>query len=158
MMWYRRAAFYATIRVWQEYEFGLSPDNRFEYQIMQLTCDRAMFLSAFQAAASAVPARTPKDVLRNVYMHLGSTGVELVGTDQEVAIRYSVEGVSTTSTGEVLLPTSRVSSILRELQDSQFEIQVDEQTLLLKAAGSHFRLTSEDPRDFPPVPEFNESD
>lgn len=125
---------------------------------MQLTCDRALFLSAFQAAASAVPARTPKDVLRNVYMHLGTGGVELVGTDQEVAIRYNVDGVTTTSTGEVLLPTSRVSSILRELQDAQFEIQVEEQSLSLKAAGSQFRLSSEDPRDFPPVPEFSESD
>ena len=57
--------------------------------IMQLTCDRVLFSAAFQAAASAVPARTPKDVLRNVYIHLGSGGVELVGTDQEVAIRFT---------------------------------------------------------------------
>jgi DNA polymerase III subunit beta len=125
---------------------------------MQLTCDRALFSTAFQAAASAVPTRTPKDVLRNVYMHLSSSGVELVGTDQEVAIRFSVGGVTTTSTGEALLPTARVSSILRELQDDQFEINVEEQSLTLKAAGSQFRLSSEDPRDFPPVPEFSDSD
>lgn len=125
---------------------------------MQLTCDRALFSAAFQAAASAVPARTPKDVLRNVYMHVGSSGVELVGTDQEVAIRYAVDGVNTTSTGEALLPTNRVSSILRELQCADFEIEVDEQTLRLNAAGSQFRLSSEDARDFPPVPEFDESD
>ncbi|MCP4173401.1 MAG: DNA polymerase III subunit beta [Fuerstiella sp.] len=125
---------------------------------MQLTCDRALFSTAFQAAASAVPARTPKDILRNVYMHLGSSGIELVGTDQEVAIRFSVDGVTTTSTGEALLPTARVSSILRELQDDQFDINVEEQSLTLKAAGSQFRLSSEDPRDFPPVPEFSDSD
>ncbi len=125
---------------------------------MQLTCDRALFSSAFQTAASAVPVRTPKDVLRNVYMHVSSSGVELVGTDQEVAIRFSVDGVTTTSTGEALLPTARVSSILRELQDDQFDINVEEQSLTLKAAGSQFRLSSEDPRDFPPVPEFNDSD
>ena len=125
---------------------------------MQLTCDRALFSTAFQVAASAVPSRTPKDVLRNVYMHLGSGGVELVGTDQEVAIRFRVKGVTTTSTGEVLLPTARVAPILRELQDDQFDILVEEQSLTLKAAGSSFRLSSEDPRDFPPVPEFEESD
>ncbi|GAB5443477.1 MAG: DNA polymerase III subunit beta [Fuerstiella sp.] len=125
---------------------------------MQLTCDRALFSAAFQTAASAVPARTPKDVLRNVYMHLGSNGAELVGTDQEVAIRFAVDGVNTTSTGEVLLPTARVSSILRELQDDQFELQVEEQSLTLKAPSATFRLSSEDPRDFPPVPEFEEKD
>ncbi|MEZ6123177.1 MAG: DNA polymerase III subunit beta [Planctomycetaceae bacterium] len=125
---------------------------------MQLTCDRALFSTAFQTAASAVPARTPKDVLRNVYIHLTSGGVELVGTDQEVAIRYQVDGVQSKSTGEALLPTARVSSILRELQDDTFEINVEEQSLTLKAATAQFRLSSEDPRDFPPVPEFSESD
>ena len=128
------------------------------HEKMQLTCDRALFSSAFQTAASAVPARTPKDVLRNVYMQLSSQGVELVGTDQEVAIRFAVDGINTTSTGETLLPTARVSSILRELQDDQFEISVEDQTLTLKTAASNFRLSSEDPRDYPPVPEFDATD
>lgn len=125
---------------------------------MQLMCDRVLFSAAFQTAAAAVPTRTPKDVLRNVYIHLGSGGVQLVGTDQEVAIRYQVDGVTTSSTGEALLPTGRVSSILRELQDEQFEIVVDEQSLNLKGVTAQFRLSSEDPRDYPPVPEFSESD
>ena len=92
---------------------------------MQLTCDRNLFTQAFQSAAAAVPSRTPKDVLRNVYMNLNSSGAELVGTDQEVAIRFRVDGVTTNSTGEVLLPTQKVSSILRELRDDQFEIDVE---------------------------------
>jgi DNA polymerase-3 subunit beta len=125
---------------------------------MQLTCERVPFSSAFQTAASAVPSRTPKDVLRNVYLHLAAGKVQMVGTDQEVAIRCDVNGVTTSSTGEALLPTARVSSILRELQDDQFEIVVEEQKLTLKAATAEFRLSSEDPRDFPPVPEFSESD
>lgn len=125
---------------------------------MQLNCDRTLFTNAFSATASAVPTRTPKDVLRNVYMNLGSSGVELVGTDQEVAIRYSVDGVTTSSTGEALLPTQRVSQILRELQTESFDIEVEEQTMKLSASGSTFRLSSEDPRDFPPVPEFDAKD
>ena len=125
---------------------------------MQLTCDRVPFSAAFQTVASAVPSRTPKDVLRNVYLHLASGKVQLVGTDQEVAVRCDVSGVNTSSTGEALLPTARVSSILRELQDDQFDIVVEEQKLTLKAPTAEFRLTSEDPRDFPPVPEFSESD
>lgn len=123
---------------------------------MQLLCNRAMFSTAFSVAASAVPSRTPKDVLRNVFMTVGANGVELIGTDQEVAIRYQVSGVTTGSTGEVLLPTQKVSSILRELQCDQFEIHVDNQTITLKAANSKFRLSSESPQEFPPVAEFGE--
>jgi len=125
---------------------------------MQLKCDRNLFSHAFLTVASAVPSRTPKDILRNVYLHLDSNGVQLVGTDQEVAIRYEVDGVTTSSTGDALLPNQRVSSILRELQDDEFEISVEDQAMTLQAASSRFRLSSEDPREFPPVPEFNESD
>lgn len=125
---------------------------------MQLSCDRALFSAAFSVAASAVPSRTPKDVLRNVLMSVTSHGVELVGTDQEMAIRCKVDGVTTSSTGSVLLPTQRISSILRELQDQTLEIDVNERMITLKAASATFRLASEDPLEFPPVPEFSESD
>ena len=50
-------------------------------------------------------------------MSVTNSGVELVGTDQEMAIRYAVSGITTSSTGDALLPTQRMSSILRELQD-----------------------------------------
>ncbi len=123
---------------------------------MQLICNRALFSTAFSLAASAVPTRTPKDVLRNVLMTVSADGVQLIGTDQEVAIRYRVNGVTTASAGEVLLPTQKISSILRELQCEEVELQVDDQTIVVKAANSRFRLSSEDPREFPPVPEFGE--
>ena len=125
---------------------------------MQLTCDRNRFTHAFQSAAAAVPSRTPKDVLRNVFMHLDAGAVELVGTDLEVAVRFSVDGVTTSSAGEVLLPTQQVSSILRELSEDEFEINVEEQMLMVRTSSSQFRLSSEDPLEFPPVPEFSESD
>ena len=89
-------------------------------------------------------------------MSVGSSGVELVGTDQEMAIRFSVAGVTTSSSGEALLPTQRMSSILRELQDEQLDIVIDEKNITLKAASAKFRLSSEDPREYPPVPQFNE--
>ena len=125
---------------------------------MQLKCDRNLFSHAFLTVASAVPSRTPRDILRNVYLHLDANGVQLVGTDQEVAIRYQVDGVTTSSTGEALLPNQRISSILRELQDDHFEITVEDRALTLKTGTSRFRLSSEDPREFPPVPEFSETD
>ncbi len=125
---------------------------------MQLSCDRALFSTAFSVAASAVPTRTPKDVLRNVFLSVTSQGVELVGTDQEMAIRFRVDGVTTNSTGGALLPTQKVSSILRELQDANLVIDINDRLITLKAASATFRLTSEDPQEFPPVPEFDESD
>ncbi len=125
---------------------------------MHLTCNRAMFSAAFSLAASAVPSRTPRDVLKNVLLSVSSTGVELVGTDQEMGIRCVVNGVTTASAGEALLPTARLSSILRELQDETFTLEIEDRNILLRTSASKFRLSSEDPAEFPPVPTFTEWD
>lgn len=123
---------------------------------MQLSCQRVPFSAAFSIAASAVPTRTPKDILRNVFLSVSGSGVELVGTDQEMAIRYAVTGVDTNSTGDALLPTLRMSQILRELQDEQLDLVIDEKNITLKASSAKFRLSSEDPREYPPVPSFTD--
>ena len=83
---------------------------------MKLHCSRSVLASAFQTVGGVVPTRTPKDILRNVKLVVGDGQGTLVGTDQEVGIRYLIPGVQTDSAGEVLLPTQRVSAILREVQ------------------------------------------
>jgi len=125
---------------------------------MHLTCNRAMFSAAFSLAASAVPSRTPRDVLKNVLLSVSANSVQLIGTDQEMGIRCLVNGVSTASDGEALLPTGRLSSILRELQDETFTLEIEDRNILLRTNSAKFRLTSEDPAEFPPVPAFTEWD
>jgi len=125
---------------------------------MKITANKAQFLAAFSAAAAAVPSRTPKDILRNVLMSVRAGQIELVATDQEHAVRCTVEGVMASADGDVLLPTQRVSQIIREISGDTFEMDADDTKLTIKSAGSQFRLTSEDPREFPPVPEFKDAD
>lgn len=125
---------------------------------MQLTCNRALFSAAFSLAASAVPSRTPRDVLKNVLLSVTAGGVELIGTDQEMGIRCLVQGVNTNSAGEALLPTARLASILRELQDEFFTLEIIDRNITLRTNSSKFRLSSEDAAEFPPVPSFADWD
>ena len=53
--------------------------------------------------SGVVPVRTTKDVLKNVKLSLEDGSATLIGTDQEVGIRYELEGVETDSAGDVLL-------------------------------------------------------
>ena len=79
----------------------------------------------------------------------------LVGTDQEVGIRYDIPGVETDSAGEVLLPKDRVIAILRELTDDGIDLEVTENALWVRSGHSEFRLSAEDPAEFPPVQAFD---
>lgn len=125
---------------------------------MLISANKKQFLEAFTAASAAVPSRTPKDILRNVLMSVRKGQMELVATDQEHAVRVVVRGVTCSEDGDILLPTQRVSQILRELPDEQFDLNASDSNLTIKGASSKFRLTSEDAREFPPVPEFTQAD
>jgi DNA polymerase III subunit beta len=123
---------------------------------VKIKFNRAQLFAAFNIAASATPSRSPKDILRNVLMSVTKAGVELIATDQEIGVRVLVEGAETTSKGEALLPTAKILSILRELTDDTLEMEVDDTAIRVKAANGKFRLSSEDAREFPPVPVFTD--
>ena len=121
---------------------------------MKLQCHRATLAASLQIVSTVVPTRTPKEILRNVKLQVENGVVTLVATDQEVGIRVELSGVETDSSGEVLLPTNRVSSILRELTDETVNIEVTESSVCIRTSGSEFSLSSEDPDEFPDVAAF----
>lgn len=125
---------------------------------MKLNCHRASLATALQIVSGVVPTRTPKEILKNVKLHVDGGKAVLIGTDQEVGIRFEVAGVETDSTGEVLLPTQRVVSILRELGDDQVTLEATEGKLSIKGGQSEFNLSTEDPSEFPPVAAFEDSE
>lgn len=121
---------------------------------MKLSVSRSELAAAFQIVGGAVPSRTPKEILRNVKLVVANGVATLMGTDQEVGIRYQLPQVETDSVGEALLPPQRVVAILREVQDDTVRLEVTDEALWIRAGQSEFRLSVEDPAEFANVPEF----
>lgn len=125
---------------------------------MKLSCPRSLLHNAFSIVNVVVPQRSPKEILRNVKLTLTDGKATLLGTDEEVGIRYELPEVMTESVGEVLLPTQRVMAILREVQDDVIQIEATEEALWLRTSQSEFRLSVEDPAQFPNVAKFEDQD
>ena len=123
---------------------------------MKLRCHRPTLAAAFQVVSGVVPTRTTKDVLRNIKIQVADGKLTLIGTDTEVGIRYEIDGVESDAAGEFLLPTQRTAAILRDLQDDHIEIETKENSVTVKAVNSQFKLGSENPAEFPPVPGFED--
>ncbi len=123
---------------------------------MKVQCDREAFMHAFQTAATLAPSRGPKSVLRNLKLEVTESTALLSGTDLEVGIRIAMTGWEVIATGTVLLPIDRFGPILRESPDDKLTIETDGRQIEVKGAQSHFHLPSENPDEFPAVPEFNE--
>jgi len=123
---------------------------------MKLSCPRNVLQSAFGIVGGVVPQRSPKEILRNIKLTLADGKATLLGTDEEVGIRYELPEVDTDSVGEALLPAQRINSILREVQDDIIQIEVNEDALWIRTSQSEFRLSVEDPAQFPNVAKFEE--
>lgn len=124
---------------------------------MKLNVPRNLLASAFQTVGSVLPTRTPKEILKNIKLTLADGKATLLGTDEEVGIRYELPEVQTDSVGEVLLP-QRVGTILREVQDESIAIEVNEEALWVRTPQSEFRLSVEDPAEFPDIARFEAED
>ena len=125
---------------------------------MQLTCQRNSLTAAFQTVAGVVPTRTPKDILKNVKLLVSGGKATLIGTDSEIGMRCDVPDVQSDSRGEALLPTARVLAVLRELSDDVVKLEVTGDATWIRCGYSEFRLSAEDPADFPPVATFEDAD
>jgi len=122
---------------------------------MKVRCSREPLLAALQSASAVVPARSPKPVLTNVKLEATSDTAVLSATDLEVGIRTEIEGVETLAPGAALLPSARLSAIVREsAPGTVFELSADGTATLVKAPRSEFRLPGEDPLEFPSVATF----
>jgi DNA polymerase III subunit beta len=125
---------------------------------MQLTCQRASLTNAFQTVAGVVPTRTTKDILKNVKLQVGGGKATLIGNDSEIGMRCDVPDVVAESSGEALLPTARVLSVLRELNDDTVKLEITADAIWIRCGYSEFRLSAEDPADFPPVATFEDEE
>jgi DNA polymerase-3 subunit beta len=124
---------------------------------MKISCDRQQLLNAFQTVATVAPARSPKPILQNVKLEAGEQGVMLSATDLEIGIRHLVSGVDVQSPGSVVLSVKRFGDILRESTDETIHIEADGQGAVIRGERSQFRLSAENPADFPHVTSFDET-
>ncbi len=122
---------------------------------MNVRCVREPLLAALQSAAAVVPSRSPKPVLTNVKLEADGTHGVVSATDLEVGIRIALDGVETKAPGAVLLPSGRLTAIVRESSPgTTFDIHSDGTAVVVKAPRSEFRLPAEDPLEFPAVATF----
>jgi DNA polymerase-3 subunit beta len=79
-----------------------------------------------------------------------------MATDLELGIRLEVRGVKVEETGEALLQTNRIISILREATDEEMSVEAGPESCLIKGKTAEFEMPGEDAGAFPDVPAFAE--
>ena len=121
---------------------------------MKAICNRGALLDALNVVGQAVQARTPKPILQCIKLTCGDDRLMLAATDMEIAVRYDDAQVQIESDGQTLIPADKLRDIVRESMDDTLSIELKGEQCVIKGSDSRFTVYTQNPADFPAVPDF----
>ena len=123
-----------------------------EDNFMKFKIAKAELLEGLQSVQNVVSLRSTLPILSNVMITAQKKTLELTTTDLDVTVRCTIEA-DVSKPGSTTLPVKRFASIVRELQDSSIEVEIDDKNVAKVQCGSSFFKIIGLPEDeFPPVP------
>ena len=90
---------------------------------MNLTISKEQLINGLQAVQNVVSTRTTLPILSNVLLRAEGEKLELTATDLDVTIACAVEA-KVKKTGASTVPVKRLFGIVRELSNSEIDIEV----------------------------------
>lgn len=121
---------------------------------MKLRFNREEAAEVLSVICSVAAARTTKELLRCVHVDVRRDVMLLAATDLELSLRCAVSQVEVDEPGMVLVVAETLSRIVRECDDEVLDAEVIDNLLHVVGRGSHFQIVTQDPADFPPVPQL----
>jgi len=119
---------------------------------MKFSVVRSKFLDGLQRIQNVVSGRGTLQILQNAMIEAEGDRLCMTTTDLDISERCYVE-CQIEEPGSTTLPIRRLASIIRELDEGQIMVEVDEDDVATVQSGSsYFKIIGMSVRDFPPVP------
>ncbi len=123
---------------------------------MNLTITKEQIINGLQAVQNVVSTRTTLPILSNVLLRAEGDKLELTATDLDVSIVCSVEA-KVKKPGASTVPVKRLFGIVRELSNSDIELEVDDKhTCAIRSGSSFYKINGLSADEFPPLQKFKE--
>ena len=119
---------------------------------MKFIVSKSAFSSGLQTVQNVVGIRSTIPVLSNVLLTADKGKLSLTTTDLDISIRCRIDA-NVAKMGSTTLPARRLSSIVRELPDSDISLEVDDRNIgTVKCNSSFFKIIGISPEEFPSFP------
>ncbi len=117
---------------------------------MNLTITKEQILNGLQAVQNVVSARTTLPILSNVLMRVEGEKLEFTATDLDVTVACTVEA-KVKKGGSATVPVKKLFGIVRELNGSEIDIEVDDKNICsIRCGSSFYRIHGLAADEFPP--------
>jgi len=122
---------------------------------MRFSCPRSSLAEVATLVGQAVAGKSTKKIFECLRIVATKQGLEIAGTDLEVAVRHTLsEAVDVSDEGTAVVPAALFAGLLREIGDEQVTVAVARQKLTLETDGGHFELECEEAAQYPEIPSF----
>src|SRR5580765_33627 len=123
---------------------------------MNLTIAKEQIINGLQAVQNVVSTRTTLPILSNVLLRAEENKIELTATDLDVTITCAVEA-KVSKPGASTVPVKKLFGIVRELNNSEIDLEVDDKNVCsIRSGPSFYKIHGLSADEFPPRPQFKE--
>jgi DNA polymerase-3 subunit beta len=123
---------------------------------MNLTISKEQIINGLQSVQNVVSTRTTLPILSNVLLRAEGEKLELTATDLDVTIACSVEA-KIKRPGASTIPVKRLFGIVRELNNSEIDLEVDDKNVCsIRSGPSFYKINGLSADEFPPLTKFKE--
>jgi DNA polymerase III subunit beta len=121
---------------------------------MKLTITRENLQQGLAAVGASVPTRTTLPVLSNILIEAGPEGVQLSGTDLDIAVSLRVPA-EVEEEGAITVPAKKLQELARELPEHPARITTVGERFELVCGKATFRLNGMPRDEFPAFPQVD---
>jgi len=126
---------------------------------MKVTCDREKLREGLGIVNGVVPTKSAKPILENVYLVATDQALELVGSDQEVSVRYRIDEVEVHDPGPALVPARVAFDFVRDLSGETITLDTSSGTRCVLTSGTdRCELVLADHEEYSLPPRFDDAD
>lgn len=123
---------------------------------MNLTITKDQIIHGLQAVQNVVSTRTTLPILSNVLLEAEGGRLKLTATDLDVTVSCSVEA-QVKKAGSTTVPVKKLFGIVRELTNSEIELEVDDKNnCSIRSGSSYYKVNGLAAEEYPPMPKFKD--
>ncbi len=123
---------------------------------MNLTISKEQIINGLQAVQNVVSTRTTLPILSNVLLRAEEGRLEFTATDLDVTVACAVEA-KVKKPGASTIPVKKLFGIVRELGNTELDLEVDDKNVCsIRSGSSFYKIHGLSADEFPPLPTFKE--
>ena len=122
---------------------------------MKFVCYKDVIIKALNSVVKGVASKTTKPILEGILIQTNDDEIKLTTYDLEIGIEYTMK-CEIKEQGSTVVNAMMFTEIIRKLSDSEINISVNENNLLIiECEGSLYKLATMNPDEFPELPKIN---